>query len=174
MTPPIGVRVGEGSAQSQECGLDTSRRSSGLDAEPAAAGGKKPARLVVCGGRDFHDYYRLANVMDRLAAIRPIEVVFHGNARGADALAHRWCCERGVKVFPVPAQWSKHGRRAGPIRNQAMLGHGIDLVVAFPGGKGTEDMVSRAHKAGVMVTRARAKSTLRDTTDRSALPREKS
>lgn len=121
----------------------------------------KPARLIVCGGRDFHDYYRLCNIMDRLAAIRPIEVVFHGNARGADSLADRWCRERGVKVFPVPAQWAKHGRRAGPIRNQQMLGQGIDLVVAFPGGKGTEDMVGRAHKAGVMVTMARAVSTLR-------------
>lgn len=121
----------------------------------------KPARLIVCGGRDFHDYYRLANVMDRLNAIRPISMVFHGSARGADTLAHRWCVERGVKVFPVPAEWSKHGKRAGPMRNQAMLGHGIDLVVAFPGGAGTEDMVRRAKRAGVMVTRAVANPGLR-------------
>jgi hypothetical protein len=121
----------------------------------------KPARLIVCGGRDFHDYYRLANVMDRLRAIRPIAMVFHGNARGADALADRWCRERDVPVFPVPAEWSKHGKAAGPKRNQAMLGQGIDLVVAFPGGRGTEDMVRRARKAGVMVTRAVASPGLR-------------
>jgi hypothetical protein len=121
----------------------------------------KPARVIVCGGRDFHDYYRLANVMDRLRAIRPIALVFHGNARGADALADRWCRERGVPVFPVPAEWSKHGKAAGPKRNQAMLGHGIDLVVAFPGGKGTEDMMRRARKAGVLVTRAVANPGLR-------------
>jgi hypothetical protein len=125
--------------------------------EPSGAGAlsETPARLIVCGGRDFHDYYRLANVMDRLRAIRPIAMVFHGNARGADTLADRWCRERGVKVFPVPAQWAKHGKRAGPLRNRAMLGQGIDLVVAFPGGRGTEDMVKQAHAAGVMVTRAR-------------------
>lgn len=121
----------------------------------------KPARLIVCGGRDFHDYDRLASVMDRLQAIRPISMVFHGNARGADLLADRWCRERGVRVHPVPAEWSKHGRAAGPKRNQAMLGHGIDLVVAFPGGRGTEDMVKRAHKAGVLVTRAVAAPGLR-------------
>lgn len=122
----------------------------------------KPVRVIVCGGRDFTDYERVASVLDRLHAMRPFWGVWHGNARGADTCADRWCRERGVKVFPVPAQWSKHGRRAGPLRNQAMLGNGIDLVVAFPGGAGTEDMVKRAHDAGVLVTRARAKSVLRD------------
>lgn len=121
----------------------------------------KPARLIVCGGRDFHDYDRLASVMDRLRAIRPIAMVFHGNARGADTLAHRWCVDRGVKVHPVPADWAKHGKAAGPKRNQAMLGQGIDLVVAFPGGRGTEDMVKRARAAGVMVTRVVANPGLR-------------
>lgn len=131
-----------------------------------------PARLIVCGGRDFNDYERVCAVMDRIKAMRPIEMVFHGNARGADTLADRWCRERGVRVHPVPAQWAKHGKHAGPIRNQAMLGNGIDLVVAFPGGAGTEDMVSRAHNAGVMVTRARPVSTLRPVADaaRSASP----
>jgi len=32
-----------------------------------------------------------------------------------------------------------------------MLGHSPDLVLAFPGGRGTADMVSRARKAGVRV-----------------------
>jgi len=121
-----------------------------------------PARLIVCGGRDFSDYVRMCEVMDRIAAVRPIAMVFHGNARGADSLADRWCRERGVKVFAVPADWAKYGKAAGPKRNQAMLGQGIDLVVAFPGGRGTEDMVKRAHKAGVLVTRAREKSPLRE------------
>jgi hypothetical protein len=134
------------------------------DAEPSAS--LKPARVIVCGGRDFHDYYRVAMVLDRLRDIRPFAMVFHGNARGADACADRWCRERGVGVFPVPAQWAKHGKAAGPKRNQAMLGQGIDLVVAFPRangeiGAGTADMIRRARKAGVPVTVARRQSTRR-------------
>ena len=49
----------------------------------------------------------------------------------------------------MPADWTKHGKAAGPIRNQKMLDECPDLVVAFPGGKGTADMVRRAMKAGI-------------------------
>jgi UDP-N-acetylmuramoylalanine-D-glutamate ligase len=50
-----------------------------------------------------------------------------------------------------PAKWDLHGKSAGPIRNQQMLDTGVDLVIAFPGGKGTAHMVSIAKKAGVKV-----------------------
>jgi hypothetical protein len=53
----------------------------------------------------------------------------------------------------VMADWSI-GRKAGPIRNQRMLDeHAPDLVVAFPGGRGTADMVRRARKSGVEVAK---------------------
>ena len=56
--------------------------------------------------------------------------------------------ERGV----AEADWAKHGRKAGPIRNQRMIDEGRpDLVVAFPGGTGTADMVERARVAGIRV-----------------------
>lgn len=52
----------------------------------------------------------------------------------------------------------KHGRAAGPIRNQQMLDEGKPhLVVAFPGGTGTADMVRRAQAAGVLVLVGEAK-----------------
>lgn len=105
-------------------------------------------RIIVCGGRDYADRARVFSELDRLG---PVDMLFHGGARGADALAAAWAKERRVKHFAVPAKWSKYGKRAGPLRNQAMLGHGVDLVVAFPGGHGTADMVSRARKAGVRV-----------------------
>ena len=51
-----------------------------------------------------------------------------------------------------PAPWKRFGPSAGGIRNQQMLDEGKpDLVVAFPGGKGTADMVRRAENAGVKV-----------------------
>ena len=43
-------------------------------------------------------------------------------------------------------------RMGGPLRNQRMLHEGKpDLVVVFPGGGGTKDMVRRAVKAGVAI-----------------------
>lgn len=55
-----------------------------------------------------------------------------------------------------PADWEKHGKAAGPIRNQQMLTEGKpDIVVAFSdnlsNSKGTADMCRRAHKAGLPV-----------------------
>ncbi len=55
-----------------------------------------------------------------------------------------------------PAEWSKYGRRAGPIRNKQMLDVGKPhLVVAFPGGAGTANMVKQAKAAGVPIINGR-------------------
>lgn len=44
------------------------------------------------------------------------------------------------------------GKAAGPIRNQRMLDDGKpDRVLAFPGGRGTANMVKLAKAAGVPV-----------------------
>jgi hypothetical protein len=116
-------------------------------------------RVIVCGGRDFpagaEQRSWMYGELSRLHAERPVTYLFHGNASGADRAAAAWASlhrdHANIKVFAVPAEWSKHGRAAGPKRNQAMLGQGIDRVVAFPGGKGTADMVARARRAGVEV-----------------------
>lgn len=105
-------------------------------------------RILVCGGRDFDDYAALAEALD---VMRP-SVVIHGAARGADSLAHRWAQNRCVPVESYPADWRTHGKAAGPIRNRRMLDEGKpDIVAAFPGGRGTEHMISIAMKAGIPV-----------------------
>jgi len=111
-------------------------------------------RVIVCGGRDYIDWDAGFAALDTIHAETPIEFVFHGNARGADSIASAWAtgaARQGVRNCPCPAEWSKHGKAAGPKRNQAMLGNGIDLVIAFPGGRGTADMVRRARAAGVRI-----------------------
>lgn len=58
----------------------------------------------------------------------------------------------GFEVAACPADWKKHGKAAGPIRNQSMLTeHKPDLVIAFPLGesKGTRDMIRKAKAAGI-------------------------
>lgn len=112
-------------------------------------------RIIVCGGRDYSDQDHVDKVLDTIGGIRHL---FHGNARGADTLAGNWGNRQdGVSVHPVPAEWKKYGRKAGPIRNQKMLGQSPDLVVAFPGGRGTADMIRRAEAAGVSVIQVHEK-----------------
>lgn len=80
-----------------------------------------------------------------------IEII-HGGAKGADLWADYWAVHNFCPVHEFKADWDKHGKSAGPIRNQQMLDEGKpDLVIAFPGGRGTEDMKARARKAGVKV-----------------------
>ena len=110
-------------------------------------------RVLVCGGRSFNDRSLLYRQMDTVVTARgPIEVIIQGGARGADQLAYEWAAYRGIPTQQFDADWDRHGKSAGMLRNQRMLSEGRpDLVVAFPGKAGTDDMVRRAKAAGVPV-----------------------
>jgi hypothetical protein len=106
-------------------------------------------RVLVCGGRRFADP---AKIEAHLAGIPGIAVIIEGGAVGADALARRFAEQYRIPVETFPADWARHGRAAGPIRNRQMLDEGRpDLVVAFPGGPGTANLVKQARAAGVPV-----------------------
>ena len=103
---------------------------------------------LVCGGRDFHDL----EFMDRELSDRTVTAIVHGDAKGADKLAGQWAAERGIPEIVVPANWTYHKRSAGPIRNCWMLKFvKVDVVLAFPGGRGTANMMTQAKKAGIPV-----------------------
>lgn len=119
-------------------------------------------RVLVCGGRDYgwldkenhigwdETEHRLMG--ETLSAIaHPWELIC-GMAFGADTMAYNWAKSNGIKVHEYPADWDRYGKRAGYIRNKQMLDEGTpDLVIAFPGGKGTKMMVELARKANVEV-----------------------
>lgn len=109
-------------------------------------------RIIVCGGRDFDDFAFLDRVLTRLhMGNDAIEVIVTGGCTGADKLAAEWGSACDVAVVVYEADWKKHGRAAGPLRNAVMAQAGADLVVAFPGGRGTADMISKAVAAGIPV-----------------------
>jgi hypothetical protein len=113
-------------------------------------------RVLVCGGRDYEDYWTLFEVLDGLHKSEGITCIIEGGALGADRFARRWAHARGIENKPCPvsdADWKRHGKRAGPMRNRWMLADGKpDRVIAFPGGRGTEDMMAQARMVGVPVT----------------------
>lgn len=109
-------------------------------------------RVAVTGGRDFTDRAFIHRVLDAFHAKKPISVLIHGDARGADKLSASWAKAVGVEVLVFPADWERYRNRAGPVRNRQMLREGLpDIVIAFPGGSGTKDMVSAAGAANVKV-----------------------
>lgn len=105
-------------------------------------------RVIVCGGRDYANGPKVATTLLDLN----ITALAHGGATGADELAKVFALMAGVPTTEYPPRWGEHGKAAGPIRNQRMLDEfKPDAVVAFPGGRGTADMVRRARAADVRV-----------------------
>jgi hypothetical protein len=111
-------------------------------------------KILVCGGRNFEDRILLDRVLSELRQARPFDMVIHGDSRGADRLAGWWADRNGIQEVRCPAPWGVHGHGAGTMRNRAMLTLQPDLVVAFPGGRGTAHMVSIAKAAGIEVIQA--------------------
>jgi hypothetical protein len=113
-------------------------------------GGK--LRILVCGGRDFNDALTLGSWLGGINKQRGIATLIEGGARGADWMARKFAEWQGIPVETYEADWTKHGRAAGPIRNRRMIEEGKpDLVVAFKGGKGTANMVEQARRCGIEV-----------------------
>lgn len=112
-------------------------------------------RVLVTGGRDYHNDSRVFGALNRQHAETPITLLIQGWCRtGADWRARRWCWEHKVACLSDPADWHKHDKAAGPIRNSKILKDWQpDLVIAFPGGSGTADMVTKAERAGLKVVR---------------------
>lgn len=131
-------------------------------------------RILVCGGRTFGYFQNIDpcdspgdlalyntrkaqyefgwEYLDKMFRYELPELCIDGVATGGDTVGHDWATWVGVPTRRFPADWAKHGKSAGSIRNQLMLFDGKpDLVIAFPGGRGTADMVRKARKASIEV-----------------------
>lgn len=106
-------------------------------------------RVLVCGGRHYQDFKKVWRVLTKMNAETPISCVISGGCSGADTFAKEWADAGDVPSEIYKADWAL-GPAAGPLRNQQMLDDGKpDFVLAFPGGRGTADMIDRAKAAGV-------------------------
>jgi predicted Rossmann-fold nucleotide-binding protein len=112
-------------------------------------------KILICGGRDYQDRDSFWTAMNEISeeldfdGRQPITII-EGGARGADTLAREYAEECGWELEEYKADWNTYGKRAGYVRNTEMLEKGKpDLVVAFPGGKGTKMMTELAMKADI-------------------------
>lgn len=132
-------------------------------------------RIGVTGGRDFDSWHLVVHALSQMPEDA---ILVHGAASGADSLCAEWWDMQDRRAEPHPADWKapcrptcKNGHRRtrpdgsdycpaeGHYRNQRMLDSGLDLLIAFPGGKGTADMVRRCQGAGVQIIDLRGTPT---------------
>ncbi|MDA3886132.1 MAG: SLOG family protein [Candidatus Delongbacteria bacterium] len=97
--------------------------------------------LVIAGGREFVGTEEDFKLISKLCIRYNITEIVSGRARGADQFGEI-CAERlGLPVKYFPADWNRHGKSAGYIRNAEMARY-TDYVHCFPGGKGTQHMIN--------------------------------
>jgi ribA/ribD-fused uncharacterized protein len=107
-------------------------------------------KLLVSGGRKFNDVDYVVSKLSSLHETCPITLLIDGLAKGVDTIAGTWADCMGIERLTFAADWDTHKKRAGILRNIQMLEEGRpDLLMAFPGGRGTSHMVHATNKAGV-------------------------
>lgn len=118
-------------------------------------------RVIVTGSRDWTGIYGTARIYDVLEAVHNLTqvlgqplVIVHGDGPGADQAIDAWALRRqdsGVTVERFPASWISWAKRAGPIRNRAMIASGADMCIGFlrNASRGTTGTLVMAQDAGI-------------------------
>lgn len=127
--------------------------------------------VLIAGSRDLgytslvpagQGYVPCSTVLEALCTVALSHFKDHGNihvveggARGADEAGKMWAQEKGYDVIEMPADWDKHGRAAGHIRNKEMAefikSKGSCLAIILWDGKsnGTANMIGNVKKFGI-------------------------
>lgn len=125
-------------------------------------------RVVVSGGRTYGyidtkvqqdvglleerlaQYYKVHTELDKLD--KNNLVIISGMAKGADSIAAGWAVSNDVTLERYFPDWDNYGKAAGIIRNKEMLENGEpDLIMAFPGGIGTTNMIKIGRACNVEI-----------------------
>lgn len=107
-------------------------------------------KALITGSRTWADREAIAAAL----VVHRVTEIAQGGALGADCLAWRVASALKIKNTTYSANWIKHGKAAGPIRNGEMLADfKPDIVLAFWDGQshGTRDMIDKSRKAGLTV-----------------------
>lgn len=109
---------------------------------------KRNYYAIVAGGRYFNDYELLCRKLDFYLSNKAKNyniVIVSGTANGADKLGEKYAFNHNYKVLKFPANWSKYGNAAGPIRNRQMADIANACIVFWNGkSKGSKNMIETA------------------------------
>ena len=78
--------------------------------------------------------------------------IVSGTCKGADILGENYAKDNKLPIKQFPADWDKHGNKAGYIRNKEMAEYATHLIALWDGeSKGTKMMIDLAKRNGLKV-----------------------
>ena len=110
-------------------------------------------KVIVCGGRDFSDLGLMTQILNHYIggyAKTKVELV-SGGARGADTLAIYYGAINHIPINVYYADWNRHGKRAGYLRNAKMAQVATHCIAFWDGkSRGTKHMIDLARKNSLL------------------------
>lgn len=107
-------------------------------------------KTIIAGSRGIAEYRHVAFACQESGF--DITEVVSGGARGVDRLGEQWARAVHLPCTVFPADWDRHGKAAGFIRNEEMARYADALIAIWDGkSRGTADMIARAKAHGLPV-----------------------
>lgn len=104
-------------------------------------------KVLLCGSRTIDDPAVVSRAVEQ-SGIRPTQII-SGGARGVDRLAGEYATAKGIEFIEYLADWAKYGKRAGFLRNYAMVGAADAVIAVWDGtSAGTQHSIEYAKSCG--------------------------
>lgn len=106
-------------------------------------------KLIIAGTRDLDIHHtEVIHVLIKQFGIVPTEIV-SGHSGDVDLMGELYASNKGIPLKKFPADWNKHGKAAGPIRNREMAVYADELLLIWDGkSKGSHNMRHEMYKTG--------------------------
>jgi hypothetical protein len=106
-------------------------------------------KVIIAGGRDL---FVTSQEIKSFLVQHGYSIEFHvvsGGATGIDACGERYSQLNKLPLTIMQADWEKHGKSAGPIRNRQMAEFADELLLIWDGkSKGSANMKKTMEKLG--------------------------
>ena len=107
-------------------------------------------KVIIAGSRNIVDYEVVKEAIEESQFT--LKTVVSGGAKGVDSLGEQYAEAMNIPLHVYKADWERHGRAAGPIRNRKMAENADALIAIWDGkSRGTKNMIETAQKLKLLV-----------------------